>query len=395
MVKMNSSKLQNIIVKYLTNEATSIDLDFLYKWIENPENEKYFYNYVKTHYEVTTAMNGPDIESIKKNLREKIKKDKSPFYRYRINTILKYAAVALILLGVGYLYQKSNSETLNSIEIVEDGILIPKEEAITIQLDNGAIQTINSDGETEIRDSKGNLIGSQNKSKVTYSDASAIEKLVYNTIKVPFGKRFDVVLSDGTHVFLNAGTSFRYPVKFIRGKQRNVFLTGEAYFDVAKDEEHPFIVHADKMNLEVLGTKFNVSHYSEDNNINTVLVEGSVKLYNDINVSVDKSNSTLLKPGFKAEWNTVNQEIEVENVDTRVYTAWIEGKLIFRNTAFREIRNRLERHYNITIKNSNVHLDSQLFDATFDIETINEVLETFSKSYAIEYDIVDNEVLIN
>jgi len=392
---MNSSKIENLIVKYLTSEATSSDLDFLSIWIENSENEKFFYDYVKTHYEVFTAMSKPDIESIKKNLREKIKKDRNPFYRYRVNTILKYAAAVVFILGVLYFYQKPNSEIPTSTEVVEESVLIPKEEAITIQLDDGTIQTINPDGETEIRDSKGNLIGSQSKSKVTYSDTSNVEKLVYNTIMVPYGKRFDVVLSDGTHVFLNSGTSLRYPIKFIDGVDRDVFLIGEAYFDVTSDKEHPFIVHADNMNLEVLGTKFNISHYSEDGNINTVLVEGSVELYKDKRNSNNKVSSTLLKPGFKAEWNKVNHKVAIENVDTRIYTSWVEGKLIFRNSTFRQIRTKLERHYNVTIKNRNSDLDSQLFDATFDIETINEVLETFSKSYAIDYVIVNNEVIIN
>jgi len=390
---MNSSEIENLIVKYLTNEATIVELDLLSEWIENSDNEKFFYDYVKTHYEVTTAMSEPDIESIKKNLRKKIKKDKNPFYRYKVNTILKYAAIIAIIFGLGYVYQRTDSNSPKTIEVVEDGILTPKQEAITIQLEDGTIQTINPDGETDLRDSKGNLIGSQTKSKVTYSDGSTVEKLVYNTVNVPYGKRFDVVLSDGTHVFLNSGTSLRYPVKFIEGMDRDVFLTGEAYFDVTKDKKHPFIVHADKMNLEVLGTKFNISHYSEDQSINTVLVEGSVELYDD-GKSKNEINSTLLKPGFKAEWNKTNQEIAIENVDTRIYTAWVQGKLIFRNATFREIRTRLERHYNVTIKNSNTDLDAQLFDATFDIESINEILETFNKSYAIEYDIVNNEVLI-
>lgn len=392
---MNSSQIENIIVKYLTNEATLVDLDFLSKWIENSENEKYFFNYIKTKYEVTSAMSEPNIENIKKSLREKIKKDKNPFYRYKIDAVLKYAAIIAVIIGAGYFIQNSNSiYTTNEIKVVEKGILIPDEEAITIQLEDGTKQTINPERETEIRDSKGNLIGNQNKSKVVYSDSSTIEKLVYNTINVPYGKRFDVILSDGTHVFLNAGTSLRYPVKFIDGLQRDVYLTGEAYFDVTEDKNHPFIVHADNMNVEVLGTKFNISHYAEDQNINTVLVEGAVNLYKAAGVLSHKSNSTLLKPGFKAEWNKFNETIEIENVDTRIYTAWIDGKLIFRNTTFREIRKRLERHCNVIIKNNNSNLDAQLFDATFDIETINEILETFNKSFAIEYEIVNNEVLI-
>ena len=216
---------------------------------------------------------------------------------------------------------------------------------------------------------------------------------MYNTLKVPYGKRFDVVLSDGTHVFLNSGTSLRYPVQFLKGFDRTVFLTGEAYFDVAKDKEHPFTVHADELDIEVLGTKFNVSHYPEDTNINTVLVEGSVELHTKEGDRQHKEG-TLLKPGFKAEWRKAGNDIAIEKVDTEIYTAWVQGKLVFRNTPFRKIRQALERKYNVTIKNRNKDLDGQLFDATFDIETIEEVLESFNKSYAIKYRIEDNEVII-
>ncbi|VAW11211.1 Putative anti-sigma factor [hydrothermal vent metagenome] len=391
---MNSNKIENLIVKYLTNEETAIDLDFLSKWIENPDNERFFYDYVKVHYEVSTAMNGPDIDSIKKNLQKRIKKDKKPFYRYKVNIILKYAALVTVVLGISYVYQKHGLDSTNSNKVVKEDILVPKDDAITIQLDDSTVKIIDPEGEAEIRDSKGNLLGSQSKSQITYSNVPTVDKLIYNTINVPYGKRFRVVLSDGTHIHLNSGTSIRYPVKFINGKDRDVFITGEAYFDVAKDKDHPFIVHADKMNIRVLGTKFNVSHYSENKSINTVLVEGSVELYVDEGENVNTNNSTLLKPGHKAQWGKSNRSVEIENVDTRIYTAWVEGKLIFRNTSFRQIRKTLERQYNVRIRNSNKDLDAQLFDATFDIETINEILKTFNKSYAIEYSIVDNEVLI-
>ena len=84
----------------------------------------------------------------------------------------------------------------------------------------------------------------------------------------------------------------------------------------------------------------------------------------------------------------------MSNVDTGLYTAWVKGKLVFRNTSFKQIREALQRHYNVNIINNNSHLEEQLFDATFDIETIDEVLESFNKSWAIDYTIMDNEVII-
>ena len=382
------------IVKYLLNEASAEDLDALSDWILVEGNERIFETFVRSHYETTTAMNQPDTDKIKEILKKRMKKDKNFLRRRKVRSLMKYAAVGLLFLALGYFFQQ------NQMKGNHPSKLVPKEEAITITLDNGTIKALDPLANRKVMDANGNIIGNQERSKLTYreSDAPSSEgtnskNLVYNTLKVPYGKRFDVVLSDGTHVFLNSGTSLRYPVQFLKGFDRTVFLTGEAYFDVAKDKAHPFTVHADELDIEVLGTQFNVSHYPEDTDINTVLVEGSVKLRKK---SGDGKNgvATLLKPGFKAEWQKSGNDIVIENVDTEIYTAWVQGKLVFRNTPFRKIRQALERRYNVTIKNKNKDLDGQLFDATFDIETIEEVLESFNKSYAMEYRIEDNEVII-
>lgn len=382
----NNLEIENIIHKYLLKEASSENLDLLSNWILEEGNETIFENLVKSHLEITMAMNKPNTDKIKKELFKSIKRDKK---RRVVNTVMKYAAVVTILLSLGYLYNLQNQ-----IDYTEQNRLVPKEEPVTITLDDGAVKELTPTENKKIRKADGTLIGSQDHSKLTYSKTAKTEELVYNTLNVPYGKRFDVVLSDGTHIFLNSGTTLRYPVAFVRKEHRTVFLNGEAYFDVAKDAEHPFVVNTNGLDIKVLGTKFNVSHYAEDKGINTVLVEGSVELHkNDVPHGKDR-NPLLLKPGFMARWDRVGNEIEVENVNTRLYTAWIEGKLVFRNTSFRRIRQTLERKYNVTIENRNKELEEQLFDATFDIETIDKVLESFSKSFAIDYSIIDNEVII-
>ncbi len=392
---MIAAETENRIIKYLFNEASAEDLDELSNWISVEGNERIFEEFVRSHYETTTAMNEPDTDKIKEVLKRRMKKDKNVFRRRKVRSLMKYAAVGLVFLTMGYFFNENRSKGDTSSK------LVPIEEAITITLDNGTIETLDPTANRKVKDDHGGIIGNQEKSQLTYQvpgaafDGDTIpQKLVYNTLKVPYGKRFDVVLSDGSHVFLNSGTSLRYPVQFLKGLDRTVFLTGEAYFDVTKDKKHPFTVHADELSIKVLGTKFNVSHYPEDTNINTVLVEGSVELYKKAE-DKESGDGTLLKPGFKAEWRKVGYDITIENVDTQIYTAWIQGKLVFRNTPFRKIRQALERRYNVTIKNRNKDLDDQSFDATFDIETIEEVLESFNKSYAIRYKIENNEVIIS
>lgn len=384
---MSPLEIENCIIKFLCNEATTKELDFLSKWISIDGNEHVFDNYIKTYYEITTAMSKPDVEKIKKTLLKDIEKDKKRIKIRSIQRFLKYAAVFVLLIVTAYFYWQNMREPEIS------SVLIPKDEAITITLEDGTTKIIEPGKSELLKDTDGNIIGRQDNSQLIYSQTTKPQELIYNTLKVPNGKRFDIVLSDSTHVYLNSGTTLRYPINFIKGQNRNVFLTGEAYFEVTKDDAHPFVVAIGTMNVEVLGTAFNVSSYPQDSSINTVLVEGSVALYQKKDAT-NKSSSTVLEPGFKAEWSKKDASVLIENVDARIYTAWVQGKLIFRNTSFLKIRQALERHFNVKIKNTNGDLDEQLFDASFDIETIDEVLQSFNKSYAIEYSIKNNQVII-
>ncbi len=386
---MEPSRIENLIVKYLVNEASADELDFLSLWISNPNNERVFDKHVKIHYEVTAAVSKPDIDSIKKNLLLKIKKDKNPFRNPKFTDPLKYAAIFVLLFGLGYFFQEAQSD--DAVEVVDKSGIALKNDVVTLKTAEGDLIILDENETKLVKDSDGTVIGKQDKNSITYTLKNPVDKEVYNTLNVPYGKRFDIILSDGSHIFLNSGSSLKYATTFPKGQPRNVFLTGEAYFDVAKNESNPFVVHADALNVVVLGTQFNVSHYPENEEINTVLVEGSVALSNDNGF---ETQQTVLQPGYKAAWNKTNKNTGVENVDTRIHTAWLDGKLMFRNATFKQIRHQLQRHYNVTIKNTNVVLDEQRFDATFDIETIEQILETFDKSFAIDYEIVDNTIFI-
>ena len=173
-------------------------------------------------------------------------------------------------------------------------------------------------------------------------------------------------------------------MKFLTGKTRQVFLKGEAYFDVAKDEKHPFVVNADHLNVEVLGTQFNFSSYPEDIETDVVLVEGSVNLYSTSN----KNNNVLLKPGFKGSLHKKTTDTIATNpVITSIYTSWINGELVFRNITFGNILKKMERHYNVDIVNNNTQLSDEKFNASFRNEPIEKILEYFKITYNINYTI--------
>lgn len=301
--------------------------------------------------------------------------------------VLKYAAIFIGVIGLTYVLGIQNEYKK------EFPSLIINEKAITLQLENGKIKTIHSNGKIQITDKKGHVLAIQQGNKITYKENLNSKKLVYNELNIPYGKTFQVRLSDGTEVFLNAGSSLKYPVAFLKGKNRQVFVKGEAYFKVTKDAKHPFVVTMDDIDISVLGTEFNVSFYKEDDCINTVLVTGKVQLHSTSAVS-DSNNSLKLTPGHIASWNKAERNFTVANVDTEIYTRWMEGKLVFRDMPFKMIRKKLERHYNVSIVNHNKQLDQNTFSANFDIESIEDVLETFNRNFNIKYKIVDNQVVI-
>ena len=307
---------------------------------------------------------------------------KSNFKKY-----IAIAASVVVLLGVGFFY-KQNIQT-KTIQPKFDF----KSTDIVLQLEDGKVQIIHEDNSVQVLDSKGNVVGNQAGNKLVYENNSNLEKLSYNTIKIPYGKKFQLQLSDGTLVHLNSGTTLKYPIKFIAGENRQVFLDGEAFFDVAKDKKHPFIVNADNLNVRVLGTHFNVSNYPEDAATDVVLVEGSVGMYNS-NEEFNADKNTILKPGYKGSYNRENATIMTKPVITDIYTSWISGGLTFRNMTFKNIITKLERRYNVTIINKNEKLANEKFNASFKEESIENVMSYFNDIHGINYTIKNNQILI-
>ena len=304
-----------------------------------------------------------------------------------IRSIWKYAAifVGLVGLGLGLTFlSKSNSG--------QENIIIANEE-INLQLDNGKLEIIKEKGSANILDTEGNVIAVQTGEKIKYVSKSKSKEIKYNELSVPYGKKFELELSDGTIVYLNSGSVLRYPTNLTAGNNREVSLKGEAFFKVAEDKEHPFIVNSGSVNIRVLGTEFNVSAYDEDLETSTVLVSGSVQLYDSTSTIKNQVNVQLV-PGERGTWNREQKNFKTDKVDTSIYTSWVQGKLIFRDTPFKQIRKQLERRYNVSIVNKDTVLDNNTFSANFEEETIEEILEILDRTYGIEYSIKDNQIII-
>ncbi|MFD2943445.1 FecR family protein [Flavobacterium notoginsengisoli] len=382
---MTVKKSERLIVKFITNQASQEEIEQLTEWLKEGENQIVFKDFVKTNYAIDTAMNNFDSTEVRKQLSERIRKENSIFYKRRFSSYYKYAAILIVALGGFYFYKNSDTVTKP-----KQNIVIPREDEIVLQLGNES-QNLKLNEDRNIVDKDGKVIGRQEKDRLVYTKAYSEGALVYNTIRIPYGKKFEVQLSDGTLVHLNAGTSLRYPVQFVKNQNRQVYLLGEAYFEVEKDKEHPFNVNTQNINIEVLGTKFDVDTYSENTSTDVVLVEGKVSLYKDQKA---KENQVYLKPGEKGSNESGQSKITKELVNTEYYTAWVKGSLVFKNASFENIIKKLERRYNVTFINRNKMLGKEIFNARFDNEPIEVVLKYFSDSYAIDYDIDRDKITI-
>jgi len=196
------------------------------------------------------------------------------------------------------------------------------------------------------------------------------------TINTPFGAKTSTALPDGSLVWLNSGSSLSFPAGF--GKTRLLKLTGEAYFEVVKNDK-PFIVSTSYGDVEVKGTSFNLKAFSDDNSFETTLVEGSV-IVKDKNTS----NELTLNPGQQAVIN--KNSFNIQNVETKLFTSWKEGKLIFQKEYLPEVARRLERWYNVKIEIDNdKRLDEIWYSGTIEMESFTEVLELLKVTAPITY----------
>jgi len=204
---------------------------------------------------------------------------------------------------------------------------------------------------------------------------------VYNTAETPLGMRSSLTLPDGTKVWLNAGSKLSYPVLF-SDKSREVKLSGEAYFEVKKNKKWPFVVSSENMNIMVTGTTFNCNAYPENNQIQTVLVEGEVTVMNQ-----SVTETEILAPGELAVFKRCSQEITKTKVDLEKYIAWKNGKLIFREDKMDLVVEKLERWYNVKFEIKDKEISDYVYTATFIDESLEQVLKMLSLSAPISYSI--------
>lgn len=215
--------------------------------------------------------------------------------------------------------------------------------------------------------------------------AGNMAELVCHEIVVPKGQTSEFVFEDGTRVWLNSGSTLRLPASQ-KPDSREVFLEGEAYFEVEKNPDRPFIVHTSTLDVKVLGTSFNIQAYSDLSNLETTLVEGSVEILNKNNVKLAE-----LKKGELLNFSKSGKTGKIEKVDTAPYYAWRDGKLVFKDKPLVEIAAQLERWYNVDITFADNSIRDFRFSGTIlRNKPFDQVLQAIKLTAPIRYTIKVN-----
>lgn len=352
---METAEMKDLVIKFLLNEATPDERKFVTEWILlSKENKEEFLETQALVDSILAFKNPHKINSRKayQQLRRKIGSGKHSAKTRRMPVFLRIASVFLAGFFLSWLLH--------------------------------------------------NLI-----SRPVKKDQLAL----FQKIEVPYGSKSRLELPDGTKVVLNSGSSLKYPVLF-GDKTRDVYLSGEAYFEVKKDPAKPFLVNTSGIHIKVLGTSFNVKSYPEEKTVETTLITGSVEIFSDKN-SKDITSHFYLKPSQKAvyvkpEENKMSakvsaqqslsketEQIQIEDeVKPHLSIAWKDNQLEFDNESFHDICIRMERWYNVQISVKNDSVRNARFSGRFDKENVEQAFKALSAVMPFHYRIEKDKIFI-
>lgn len=316
-----------------------------------------------------------------------------PFRRRSRNLHFMRYAAAILLIGVvcSVIYFVRQHTFHETFVVSQDTELQPgSAKAFLITESGEKIHLTDNQHFFVEKDSAIRLNNEDNTLKVEPHTSSKVPDENYQTLSVPPGGEYKLILSDGSAVWLNSDTRIRFPLAF-SGNKRTVFLEGEAYFEVAHHPSQPFIVSVKDMEVEVLGTKFNVKAYSDDSTVYTTLAEGRVKTI------IPRSNTNLLlTPNQQCIFNKSNGKMQKREVDAYTFTGWTQGKFIFENETLEEIMKQLSRWYGIEVLYQNPQIKNYRFTGYVDrFDQISTLLDMLEKTYNITFYIQGKTIVIS
>lgn len=301
------------------------------------------------------------------------------------------AASFFAILGLSLYYYNSKSPNKVEIANVEIADINPAGNKAYLTLGNGerialtdaSIGTIAEQTNVQItKTADGQLVYT-----IAENKSGSSSPLEYNTIETPNGGRYEIALPDGTHVWMNAASSLKYPASFASLKERRVELQGEAYFQVAKDKQHPFIVRTAQQEVKVLGTHFNINSYADEPEVKTTLLEGSVDISN-----LKSKNSKMLRPGQQAI--VKDADLKIGDADLDQAMSWKNGDFVFVGEDLKAVMRQVARWYDVEIEYQGNINSSGVVSTISRTKKLSQVLKALQINQGIHFKVEGRRVLV-
>jgi transmembrane sensor len=385
--KYNDAEAQRIarlVAGYVRGTLTKKEHDELDDWVAaNDENMELFERLTdeKNLEQVSKWMETLETEKALKEKKAQINFTK-PSGRKMWLRFLPYAAAASVIIIAGLLlfkpFDKKNTKS-GTISNLPD--ILPGSEKATLTFEDGRIIKLDDIvNDTSINDQIKVL---QKQGEVVYTNQTNNNPMAYHTLNVPRKGQYKLVLPDGTKVWINAESSIRYPVSF-DGNERKVFVTGETYFEVAKDKTKPFRVIIKDITVEALGTAFNINAYANEPFFSTTLIEGSVLVSNG-------KTENVIKPGQQAKISGTN--FTIADVEYDAVVAWKNNQFKFINATLDVIMRQIERWYDAEVVYENMPSDHFNADIPRDVP-VSKLLYFLEKTNRVHFKIEDKKIIV-
>jgi len=380
-------QIAQLISKEIIDELSVAEEKMLKKWKSESEANKELYEIIKkgeNRGKRNDYVANLNVKLAWENISDKMQPQRKIIRLKEWG--LRIAAVLVIGVLIGTLYHISTKELKYESELA--GIKIePGSSKAVLQLYNGEMLQLKDKSNDSIVETDGTIISNLN-GKLSYAaKADVALQTIYNTVKVPVGGEYRLVLSDGTKVMLNSESEIKFPVQFNQNK-RKVWISGEVFFDVEHNKNKPFIVDVKNVEIEVLGTEFNVEAYNDQKLVVTTLVQGSVKLSKG-------QESIVIKPDQQAVISEEGEQFAVKSVNAKNYVLWKDGVFYFEEADLGTIMQKLERWYGIKVFYMNQTIKKKRFSVEVKrYKEIKDVLNMLSRTNKVHFTIKDNVITV-
>ncbi|MEO5682294.1 MAG: FecR domain-containing protein [Chitinophagaceae bacterium] len=347
----NQERLAYLMEAYCNRKTTEAEEQELFSLIKSDEqHEQPVHRHIQQlieKFDTRDLVPAVNWEQVYQQIHEKTMSDEAePVLRRRSFAWLRITAAASIILLLGissfYLLQPvANKPVAASLPApARSAEIQPGTSGAILTLSNGRQIVLDSAGNNTLIQGNSKLLNQQG--QLSYNNiAHGVEEVVYNTMTTTKGKQYQLQLSDGSKIWLNAASSVTYPTAFT-GKERKISITGEAYFEIAHDAKRPFMVSSNGMEIQVLGTHFNVNAYDDEENTSTTLLEGSVKI-NSMHSAV------LLSPGQQLQLSHGGKIKLVKDADVQEAVAWKDGLFVMKKAGIASIMRQIARWYDVEV----------------------------------------------